>query len=87
METIALHNTLCHGMTCMFAAQHESFTDPRLIFAIGSIILLLMISLLQDIVQRRMQFSLAQFFFFTAVFASMLGAAVNVWRILGHVAL
>jgi hypothetical protein len=77
METNVLNNMLPCSSLFMVGAHGGIFPGPALVFAMASVILLSMTSLLQDIVQPHVRFSLAQLFFFTTVFAVMLGTAVN----------
>ena len=82
MDTIALNGMLPCAVLFMLGAQVGLFPGPVVIFAMAHAIFLYMMSLLQDLIRPRFRFRLAQLFFFTAVFAAMLGAAVNVWRML-----
>jgi hypothetical protein len=82
MDTILLNDMLPCAVLFMLGAQVGLFPGPVVIYAMASAILLYITSLLQDLIRPRLRFSLAQLFFFTAVFAAMLGAAVNIWRML-----
>ena len=82
METIAPNDMLPCAVLFMLGAQVGLFPGTVVIFAMAHAIFLYMMSLLQELIRPRLRFSLAQLFFFTAVFAALLGAAVNIWRML-----
>jgi hypothetical protein len=66
----------------MLASRFVAFPGFVLICVMASIILPFVVSLTQDLGQKRTQFSLGHLLFFVAIVAVMLGIAVTFWRLL-----